>query len=94
MSEDVSTQTARAEIELGKQAEDFLKTDLGRLLLERAEEDEREALLALATVAWWRRRRILQLQNQVWRARSFQQWMSEVIMSGRQAQAYLDAPPE
>lgn len=91
---DASEQALHAEVQLGKEAEQFLRTDVGRYLVERAEEEEREALDKLATVAWWRRRRIQQLQDQVWRARSFQSWLSELIVNGRQAQDHLDTPPE
>ena len=87
---DAGTAALYAEAVIGRDAEEFLKGDLGRYLLARAREEEQEALEALATVAWWRRRRIQQLQNQVWRARSFQGWVIEIINIGHQAQNELE----
>lgn len=82
---DLSTQTLIAEAILGKDAEEFLNTDLGRFMLARADAEEREALEALASVSPWRRRRIAQLQTQLWRARSFREWLTDLITTGRQA---------
>ena len=87
---DLSTQTMYAEAILGKDAEEFLNTDLGRYMMARAEEEEREALEALATVWPWRRRRISDLQARLWRARSFKGWLAEMITSGRQALQQLE----
>jgi hypothetical protein len=86
----VSEETLFAEAILGKEAEDFLKSELGRYLIGRAEEIQQEALELLSTTHPWRRRRIQQLQNEVWRARSFQEWLAEMIMAGRQAEQVLD----
>lgn len=86
------TQALYAEAVLGKDAEEWLKTDLGRYVIARAEEEEREALEGLANVWPWRRRRIQQLQAQLWRARSFKGWMSEMIVVGRQALQHLENP--
>lgn len=86
--DDIST--LHAEVILGKDAEEFLQRDLGRYMLGRAEEEEREAMEALATVSPWRRRRISQLQAQLWRARSFQGWLAELITGGNQALEQLE----
>lgn len=79
---------------LGKDAEEWLNSDLGRYVLARVEEEEREALEAMADVSPWRRRRIQQLQSQLWRARSFKGWLGEMIVAGRQALQQLETPPE
>jgi hypothetical protein len=88
---DLSTQVLYAEAILGKDAEEFLKTDLGRYLMERVVEEEREAMEALAGTSSWRRRRIVELQNRIWRARSFKSWLSEMIVTGRQALQQLES---
>ncbi len=88
---DLSTQAFVAEAMIGKDAEEFLNTDLGRYMLARAEEEEGQALEALATVWPWRRRRITDLQAQLWRARSFKSWLAEMIMTGKQALQQLDS---
>lgn len=91
---DVATQTLFAEAALGRDAEEFLNTDLGRYILARVEEEEREAMEALGKVLPWRRRRITELQSRLWRARSFKGWLAEMIQTGRQALEQLDTPPE
>lgn len=75
---------------IGKDAEEFLNGDLGRYMLARAEEEEKEALEELATVFAWRRRKIQQLQAKLWRARSFKGWLTEMIVTGRQALQQLE----
>lgn len=87
---DISTQTLYAEAIIGKDAEAFLNGDLGRYMLARADEEEREAMEELVTVSAWRRRRIQQLQAKLWRARSFRGWLSEMIVTGRQALQQLE----
>lgn len=89
-----STRAYYAEAVLGKDAEDFLASELGRIMLARAEEEEREALEALAGVSPWRRRRIADLQARLWRARSFKQWLGELVITGRQALQYLETPED
>lgn len=79
-----------AEAVLGKDAEEFLKSELGRYLTGRAEQEEDEAIEQLAKVSSWRRRRIQELQNQLWRARSVRQWLAELVQAGRQAEAMLE----
>lgn len=89
---DITTQTLYAEAVLGKDAEEFLKSDLGRYILARVEEEEQAALNALATVSPWRRRRITVLQNELWRMRTFKGWLSEMIITGKQALEQLENP--
>lgn len=89
---DLSTQTLYAEAMLGKDAEEFLQGDLGRYILARVAEEERVALDELATVWPWRRRRIQQLQAQLWRARSFKEWLTELVIAGQQALQQLETP--
>jgi hypothetical protein len=91
---DLTTRTLQAEAVLGKDAEEFLASDLGRVMLARAVEEEREALDALAVISPWRRRRITQLQAQLWRARSFKEWLTEVVITGQQALQQLEQQSE
>lgn len=78
-----------AEAVLGKDAEEFLGSELGRYVVGRAEQEEKEAIDALAVVSSWRRNRIRELQAQVWRARSVKHWLGELIQAGHQAQMQL-----
>jgi len=78
-----------AEAILGRDAEDFLRSEIGRYVIGRCEQERSEALSALATVSPWRRNRIRQLQSQVWRAESVKGWLVELVTAGRQAEAVL-----
>lgn len=75
---------------LGADAQDFLDSPLGRLVLTHAREEAREALSALRTVLPWRRRKIMELQNRVWRAEAFESWLRGAVAIGRQALAEYD----
>lgn len=79
-----------AEAMLGQETEEWLQTDLARYMLGRAEQEEREAMDALAKCGAWRRRRIAELQTRIWRARSFRAWLGELVVTGRQALQSLD----
>lgn len=83
-----------AESVLGKDAEEFLNSDIGRYLTGRADQEEQEALEALCRVSPWRRRRIAELQARVWRAQSFKGWLAEMVISGRQALQQLETREE
>jgi hypothetical protein len=78
-----------AEAMLGRDAAEFLASDVGRYLIGRCEQEANEAMQALSTVSAWRRNRIRQLQNEVWRAQSVKSWLIELITAGRQAEAIL-----
>lgn len=79
-----------AQTALGMEAEEFLKTDLGRYVIGRARQEGARAAGELAKVAPWRRRRITQLQNEIRWAASFDAWIIELINSGRSAAATYD----
>ena len=83
-------QTLIAEAVLGRDAQEFLASEIGRYLLGRAQMDEREALEALVSVKWWRRRRIIELQSRIYRARSVRNGLAEIITDGRQAESVLE----
>jgi len=70
---------------LGRQAEDFLKSDVGDYLLKQARIEETDALEALRTVSPWRRRRIQQLQNKAKVAGDVQAWLADMITAGHAA---------
>ena len=78
-----------AQVMLGREAQEFLASDVGRYLLGRAEQDKREAQDLLSRVAPWRKNRIRQLQNEVWRAESFVTWLAELINEGAVAEVTL-----
>jgi len=79
-----------AEAMLGRDAEDFLNSDIGRYIIGRADQEIAEATELLTRVSPWRRRRIAQLQNDIWRAQSVKGWLAEMITSGKAAFHALD----
>ena len=84
-------ETLIAEAIIGKDAEEFLASELGRYFIGRIEMEIDTAKDKLAKVLPWRRRRIQQLQNEVWRAEQLKGWFQELIVSGRQALSQMDA---
>ena len=83
-------ETLFAEATLGRDAEEFMKSDIGRYLLGRCQHEIQDAQEKLSVVSPWRRNRIRQLQNEIWRAQSVSGWLAELVSNGRQAEAVLD----
>lgn len=79
-----------AEAVLGRDAEEFLRSDIGRYIVGRCQQDIEDAHAGLTSVSPWRRNRIKELQNQAWRAKSVQGWLVELIQQGRQAEQALE----
>lgn len=75
---------------LGSTAEDFLSSDLGKTILKRAEDELEQAREQLDSVAFWRWRKIMDLQNKIWRTKMFRQWFGELIQDGRHALSVLE----
>lgn len=76
-------------ISRGFSAEDFLSSDLGQFIAEKAEHERTAALEALATcdaVEIWT---IRKLQSQVAVADTAMQWLADAVILGRQAQERL-----
>lgn len=74
---------------LGIDAVAFLKTDIGRYLLRKCDEDRVDAIAELVEVDPTNTERIRALQSIIARAQSFEFWISEAIESGRNAEATL-----
>ena len=79
-----------AEAVLGRDAEEFCRSELGQFILGRCDQEIAEAQDKLSRIASWRRRRIQELQNEIWRAKSMKGWLVELIQNGRAAEASLD----
>lgn len=80
----------QARIELGEDAEKFVRSKLGESVLAIAESHANDAYNKLAHISPWRRRKIAELQAQIWRAENFQQWLAEIITEGRHALELLE----
>lgn len=79
-----------AEAILGRDAEEFCKSELGQFILGRCDQEISDAQDKLSRVSSWRRRRIQELQNEIWRAKSLKGWLVELIQNGRSAEAALE----
>ena len=69
-----------AEAVLGRDAHDFLSSDIGRYVVGQCDIEIAEAQEKLATVNPWRRDRIRQLQNEIWRAQSLKGWLVGLVI--------------
>lgn len=79
-----------AEAILGRDAQDFCNSELGQFIIGRCDQEIENAQDKLSRVSSWRRRRIQELQNEIWRAKSLKGWLVELIQNGRQAEASLE----
>lgn len=85
MSETADNNVLIAEAMMGKLTEEFIKSELGRVMLGLVEQDEKVALTQLAKVSPWRRRRIQQLQNEVKFCQLFKQKLVTLVQRGASA---------
>jgi hypothetical protein len=79
-----------AEAALGRDASEFLDSDIGRYIVGRCDQEIADAQEKLAVVSPWRRNRIKQLQNEIWRAQNLKGWVVQLVQAGLQAEAMLD----
>ena len=78
-----------AEADMGREAQEFLASPVGRYLFGCAQEEYRDATTKLKRTAFWRFRRIQQLQNEIWRAEQFMLWLRDLIVKGKAAEQAL-----
>lgn len=86
---DPTTRTLVAEVDLGDQAREFMASELGRHLVGCLQQEVAAAQEQLNKTAPWRRRRIQDLQNRVWRSQFMLAWLRDLILSGRAADGAL-----
>lgn len=87
---DPESRTFFTEAALGREAADFASSNLGRYIIGCAQQEYADAMLKLKTVSWWRRRRIIELQNRAWRAESMLTWLRDLLIKGRAAELALE----
>jgi hypothetical protein len=75
----------RAEATLGQDAEEFITSELGRYIVGRVEQEREEAIQVLCKTSVWRRNRIRDLQNQIWRCDTFKSWLADLVIRGKAA---------
>ena len=75
----------KAEAILGKDAEEFIQSELGRYIIGRVDQEREEAVQKLTKTFAWRRDRIRDLQNQIWRCDTFKSWLADMVIRGKAA---------
>jgi len=70
----------------GKMVEDFLQSEIGAYLLQRALDQEETATRELvANAAFWDVEHIVECQGRIRMAENFRQWLAEAMDAGDQA---------
>lgn len=75
----------KAEAILGKDAEEFIQSELGRYILGRVDQEREDAVQKLTKTYAWRKDRIRELQNQIWRCDTFKSWLADMVIRGKSA---------
>lgn len=91
---DPESSTFFMEAALGRDAVEFFNSKIGQYLIGCAQQEYALAMMRLKRVAWWRRRRIVQLQNEAWRAEQFMVWLRDLIIKGKAAELALEEREE
>ena len=74
-----------AEAEIGDEARRFVESDLGKCVLGMAEQEAVMAQEKLSDIDPTKIEEVRKLQNVVWRARQFEDWLTELISRGENA---------
>ena len=83
--------TLLAEVHLGEDAAVFIKSDLGKYVIGRANQEIKMAESELRRVYWWRTNRIRYLQNKIARAENTKMWLVECLNAGQIALQTLES---
>lgn len=75
---------------LGKQVHDFMKSDVGRYMLQRADFEVNDAFEKLKTCDAANVNEVRRLQNNIWVAESVKTWMAEAVGEGLRALDILE----
>lgn len=86
---DPTTRTLVAEVDLGHQARDFMRSDLGRHLIGCLHQEIVHAQDKLNNTFFLRFWRVQELQNQIWRSQFMLGWLRDLILSGKSADGAL-----
>lgn len=91
---DPESRTLFVEATLGREAIEFFRSDMGRYMVGCAQQEYAIASAKLKKVAWWRKRRIQELQNEIWRAEQFMVWLRDLIIRGKASELSLEEREE
>lgn len=74
-----------AEAEIGDEAKRFLESDLGKTILGMAQQEVDAAFVKFRMVDPGDKETVRAIQNEIWRAESFVQWLKELFDRGEAA---------
>ena len=86
---DADTRVLLAQVDLGSEAKVFEESKVGRYMLGRARQEAMDSYRDLAKVDPNNAKEITTLQNRIWRAESFKEWVVELIEGGRNAETQI-----
>jgi len=75
---------------LGERVDQFLKSDIGRYLLEQAEAEEQAGLQQLRVVNCNNEEAVRMAQNRVWRGEQMKSWLKDAVSAGLKARMILE----
>lgn len=78
-----------AEVDLGLAVEQFLRSAVGKYLVGRAKHELDDAVERLKLINPYQPRAIQEIQNEIWRADTFEKWLTDAILHGRNAEEQL-----
>lgn len=79
------TSVLEAEIVLGDDADKFMRSDLGRVIVGMADQEADAAMAELKSAKVTDPEHLRELQNIIWRAEKFKEWLGELVDRGNQA---------
>lgn len=79
-----------AEAIIGDEADKFLRSDLGQTMLGLAKQEADAATLKLKTADPDDTKEIRNLQNMIWRAESFEEWLRSLAHNGEIAMQTME----
>lgn len=91
---DFETRTLYAEAALGRDAVEFMRSELGRTMVGFARQDYADAMVALVKTPWWRPRAIRRHQDKARHAEAFASYLRELVLRGQKAEQVLDSGEE
>jgi len=86
----IDLETLRAEIILGNQADEFFKSDIGRYVIERANESTRNAVEQLKEIDPSDAKAVNKIQLELKGAENALTWINEMIINGRSAYQQIE----
>ena len=87
---DPESHTLFSEAALGRDAREFVESNVGRYMVGCAQQDYAEAMAKLKKTSPWRRNRMQQLQNEARVAEMFAVYLRDLVIKGKAAEMALE----